>query len=215
MRLVTTEDVDLVATLAMCARLGKRRILEQLRDRYEDPQADRRAVFDYGLCRAVFLLNDPNDTDKGPHLVAALQAFSRCLELDPQWWLPRYLRAELASVLAGPDVGAAAPPPEQDLDALRRMQSGVAHAPAYFLSTHAATLRARLRAGAVEPGIEEFNAAVPAGKLTPAGFSLAFLDHPFRESVLLLRHLGHHATADSVKAVGLAIYPESQPLQVL
>jgi hypothetical protein len=214
MRLITRADVDIVATLALCARMGNaRKVLERLRDRFEDPQADPRAVLDYGLCRAVFLLNDPNDTDKGPHQVAAVQAFSRCLELDAQWWLPRFLRIEINSVVVGAVPGGASEPPENDLDRLLSFQTGVADAPPYFLSTHAARLRARLRAGLVEEAVEEFAASTPAADVAPARFSFPYLDLPFRESVLLLRHLGRHAAAASVKAMGLAIYSESLPLQ--
>ena len=221
MRLIAKADVDLVATLALCARMGTaRKIMEKLRDRYEDPDADAQAVLDYGLCRAVFLLNDANDTDKGPHQVAAVRAFTRCLNHDPGWWLPRFLRIELCSVLVGAALadtapgGAVQPHPQQDLVTLLALQTEVAKPPAYFASAHAALLRTRLRAGNVDDAVEAFAAAVPGVGAHRVRFALPYLDLPFRESVLLLRHLGRHAAADSVKATGLAVYPESLPLQV-
>ncbi len=216
MRLITSEDIDVAATLALCARMGNRRkVLERLRDRYEDPEANARAVVDYGLCRAVFLLNDPNDTDKGPHQVAALEAFSRCLDIDARWWLPRFLRIELASVPAGTaGGGSVAPPPERDIETLLAQQASAGEQRPYFISTHAAKLRARLRSGLVEKSTAEFAAAAQVLGVTPAGFSFPYLDLPFRESVILLRHLGRTAEADAVKATGLAIYPKSLPLQL-
>jgi hypothetical protein len=216
MRLVTRADVDLAATLALCARMGNAgTVLRRLRDRFEDPQADPRAVLDYGMCRAVFLLNDPNDSDKGPHQVAAVQAFTRCLEADPSWWLPRYLRMEINSVLLDTVPGVASQPPGCDLDALLEGQSGTADAPPYFLSTHAALLRHRLREGsAVEKAVEEFGAAVDALGAAPVGFSLPYLDLPFREAVLLLRHGGFVDAAASLRTTGLTLYPGSVPLQL-
>jgi len=215
MRLLTNADVELAATLALCARMGNaRKILERLRDGYEDPAAGPRAMLEYGLCRAVFLLNDRNDSDKGPHQLTAVQAFSRCLDLDPQSWLPRFLRIELNSVMGGVMPGGTSVPAEQDIETLLSLQAGVADPPPYFLSTHAARLRARLRTGTVTAAVEEFAAATAAAGVTAVGFSFPYLDLPFRESVLLLRHLGHSADAESVKATGLAIYRESLPLQV-
>jgi hypothetical protein len=219
MRLITRADIDLVATLALCARMGNAgKVLRALRDKFEDPRADPRAVLEYGLCRAMFLLNDPNDSDKGPHQVAAAQAFSRCLDLDARWWLPRFLRMEINSVLAGALPDAAAEPPERDVEALLSLQAQAVEAPPYFVSTHAARLRATLRTspdGAAAAGaVEEFTASAAAIGVAPARFSLAYLDLPFRESVLLLRHLGHDAAAASVRATGLAVYPESLPLQL-
>jgi hypothetical protein len=215
MRLLTKADIEMVATLALCARMGNaRKVLERLRDRFEDPAADARAMVEYGLCRAVFLLNDPNDSDKGPHQLTAVQAFSRSLDLDPQLWLPRFLRIELSSVLVGVVPGGASVPPERDIETLLSLQAGVAGAPSYFLSTHAARLRARLRAGLVGEAVEEFTAAAAAADVAAVDFSFPYLDLPFRESVLLLRHLGHSTDADSVKAIGLAIYRGSLPLQV-
>lgn len=215
MRLLTNADVELAATLALCARLGNaRKVLERLRDAYEDPAADPRAMLEYGLCRAVFLLNDRNDSDKGPHQLIAVQAFSRCLDLDPRSWLPRFLRVELNSVMAGVVPGGAPVPPEHDIETLLALQTDVADPPPYFLSTHAARLRARLRVGQVGEAVEEFAKAAAAADVTAVDFSFPYLDIPFRESVLLLRHLGHTADADSVKATGLAVYRESLPLQV-
>lgn len=215
MRMITRVDVETVATLALCARMGNaRKVLESLRDRYEDPDADPREVLEYGLCRAVFLLNDQNDTDKGPHQVAAVQAFSRCLAHDPQWWLPRFLRIELGSVLVGTVQGAAPEPPERDLDTLLSLQCDVAEPPPYFLSTHASRLRARLRGSQVDQAVEEFTASVPAAGVAAARFSFPYLDLPFRESVLLLRHLGRHDAADLVKSTGLGVYAGSLPLQI-
>jgi hypothetical protein len=215
MRLLTNADIEMAATLALCARMGNaRKVLERLRDRFEDPAADARALLEYGLCRAVFLLNDRNDSDKGPHQLTAVQAFSRSLEFDPRWWLPRFLRIELNSVTAGVVPDAAAVPPERDLETLLSLQAEVTDPPPYFLSTHAARLRARLRTGTVTAAVEEFAAATAAAGVTAVGFSFPYLDLPFRESVLLLRHLGHSADAESVKATGLAIYRESLPLQV-
>jgi hypothetical protein len=214
MRPITTADVDLVATLAMCARMGNaRRVLERLRDRYEDPDADPQAVLEYGLCRAVYLINDPNDSDKGPHQVAAVQAFTRCLEIDPHWWLPRFLRMEITSVLVAVVPGTASEPTGRDLEALLSTQAGTAAAPPYFLSTHAARLRDSLRAGPVEEAVTAFTAAATAMNVAPAGFSLPYLDLPFRESVRLLRQAGHDTAADPVKAMGLAVYPGSVALQ--
>jgi hypothetical protein len=222
MRLITRADVDLAATLALCARMGNARtVLRRLRDRFEDPKADPRAVLDYGLCRAVFLLNDPNDSDKGPHQVAAAQAFSRCLNLDPSWWLPRYLRMEINSVLVATVPGVASEPPERDLDALLSGQAEAAESPPYFLSTHAALLRHRLRDDpegttvdkAVDKAVEEFATAVDTVGLAPAGVALPYLDLPFREAVLLLRHAGHDDAAASLKTTGLTLYPGSLPLQ--
>ncbi len=212
MRLMTRADIDTVVMLALCARMGNaRKVMERLRDRFEDPQADPQAIFDYGLCRAVFLLNDPNDTDKGPHQVAAVRAFSRCLELEPQWWLPRFLRIELSSVVIGAVPSDASEPPEYDLGTLLSFQEGVPDAPPYFISAHAARLRARLRAGEVEAAVHEFTAA--AADATPVEFVFPYLDLPFRESVRLLRHVGRHGAADAVKAIGLSTYPESLSLQ--
>jgi hypothetical protein len=214
MRLITRADVDLAATLALCARMGNARtILTRLRDRFEDPLADPQAVLDYGLCRAVFLLNDPNDSDKGPHQVAAAQALSRCLDIDPSWWLPRYLRMEINSVLVDTVPGVDAEPPARDLETLLSGQAGVAGPPPYFLSTHAALLRQRLREGsAVDKAVEEFAAAVDTVAPVPAGISLPYLDLPFREAVLLLRHAGYDDAAASLRTTGLTIYPGSVPL---
>jgi hypothetical protein len=215
MRLIDGTDVDLAATLALCARMGNARtVLQRLRDRFEDPRADPRAVLDYGMCRAVFLLNDPNDSDKGPHQVAAVQAFSRCLEVDPSWWLPRYLRMEINSVLVDTVPGVTSEPPERDLEALLSDQAGTADAPPYFLSTHAALLRHRLREGSdVDKAVEEFGAAVDTVGVAPVGFSLPYLDLPFREAVLLLRHARHDDAAASMRTTGLTLYPGSLPLQ--
>jgi hypothetical protein len=218
MRLITRADVDLAATLALCARMGNARtVLQRLRDRFEDPQADPRAVVDYGLCRAVFLLNDPNDSDKGPHQVAAAQAFSRCLEIDPSWWLPRYLRMEINSVLVTTVPGVAAEPPERDLETLLSGQAEIAEPPPYFLSTHAALLRRRLRddpeGTTADKAFDEFAVAVDTVGLAPAGVALPYLDLPFREAVLLLRQAGHDDAAASVKTTGLTLYPGSLPLQ--
>jgi hypothetical protein len=218
MRLITRTDIDLAATLALCARMGNARtVLQRLRDRFEDPRADPRSVLDYGLCRAVFLLNDPNDSDKGPHQVAAAQAFSRCLAIDPSWWLPRYLRMEINSVLVATVPGVASEPPERDLEALLSGQADAAEAPPYFLSTHAALLRRRLREDpdgtTVDKAVEEFAAAVDTVGLAPAGVALPYLDLPFREAVLLLRHAGHDDAAAFLKTTGLTLYPGSLPLQ--
>jgi hypothetical protein len=212
MRLLTQADTDTMVTLALCARMSNaRKVMEGLRDRFEDPQADPQAILEYGLCRAVYLLNDPNDTDKGPHQIAAIQAFSRCLELEPRWWLPRFLRIELCSVVIGVVPTDVLKPSEHDLDLLLSFQEGVPDAPSYFLSAHAARLRARLRAGEVDAAVEEFTAA--AADVKQVAFALPYLDLPFRESALLLRHAGRHDAAEAVKATGLSIYPKSLPLQ--
>lgn len=218
MKLITRTDVDLAATFALCARMGNARtVLQRLRDRFEDPKADPRAVADYGLCRAVFLLNDPNDSDKGPHQVAAAQAFTRCLEIDPSWWLPRYLRMEINSVLVDTVPGVVSEPPARDLEALLTGQAEVAGAPPYFLSTHAALLRRRLReepeGPAVGKAVEEFTAAADTVGPARVGFALPYLDLPFREAVLLLRHAGYDDAAVALKTTGLALYPTSLPLQ--
>lgn len=215
MRLLTQADIDTMSTLALCARMSNaRKVMEGLRDRFEDPRADPQAILEYGLCRAVYLLNDPNDTDKGPHQVAAMQAFSRCLELEPQWWMPRFLRIELCSVVRGvfsTDIADMSEPSEHDLGMLLSFQEGVPDAPPYFVSAHAARLRARLRAGDVEAAVDEFTAA--AADARQVAFTVPFLDLPFRESVLLLRHVGRHDAAEAVKATGLSIYPKSLPLR--
>lgn len=215
MRLLTQADIDTMVTLALCARMSNaRKVMEGLRDRFEDPQADPQAIFEYGLCRAVYLLNDPNDTDKGPHQVAAIQALSRCLELEPQWWMPRFLRIELCSVVIGVIPTGILEPSEHDLDMLLSFQEGVPDAPPYFISAHAARLRARLRAGEVETAVDEFTASAAAADAKQVAFTLPYLDLPFRESVLLLRHVGSHNAAEAVKTLGLSIYPKSLPLQL-
>jgi hypothetical protein len=92
------------------------------------------------------------------------------------------------------------------------LQAGVSDAPPYFASTHAARLRARLRSGPADHAVDDMLAAVDG--IGPVRFSFPYLDLPFRESVILLRHVGRPAEADAVKATGLAIYPESLPLRL-
>jgi hypothetical protein len=224
MGLITASEAETFRSFIVASKMKRSRsLMEHFRDRYDHPDATPADAFNYGACRSVFLLNDPNDTDKGPHRSAALEAFSRCVDSDPKWWLPRYLRMQIASVVPEEllvNSGASQfsshdqVDPMEDAREVIALQRSCPQAYGYFLSPHATVLVEQLREGRVDEGLGRFRqeAATVVAERSP--YELPYLDIPLREAVVLLRREGRNEDADEVKAAGLVRYPHSNPLRL-
>lgn len=224
MGLITPAEAETVRTFIVASKMKRSRsLMEHFRDRYDHPEATPADAFNYGACRSVYLLNDPNDTDKGPHRSAALEAFSRCIDSDPEWWLPRYLRMQIASVVPEEllvNSGSSQFSSYDDVDPMedaRRviaLQRSSSEAHGYFLSPYATVLVAQLREGRFEEGLGRFREEAATVVAERSTYELPYLDIPLREAVVLLRRAGRNEEADEVKAAGLVRYPHSYPLRM-
>jgi len=218
---ITAKEADLMRTFSFSLKMkNHEKMVKHFKDKFEQ-ESNLHNAFNFGMCMSIYIIIDPNDSDKSKHLVAVNEAFEKCLRYKSEWWIVRYLRSEINEGIpeeAMQKTDAVPFPvfekanPAQDRELLIEQQRNSPKQFSYFLCPYIAQTRAYIRKGKIDEALACYKNGMTMVPIAKSPFNLSFLTRPFYETIVQLRKMGHTDAADEIKTCGLTLFPDSKNL---
>ncbi|MCU0285176.1 MAG: hypothetical protein MUF15_02140 [Acidobacteria bacterium] len=214
---ITDKEAELMHTFSISLKMKNHaKIAKYFKDRFEQNQENIDYAFECGMCMSIYIIVDPNDSDKAKHHVTVNDSFTKCLQHRSDWWIARYLRSIInLSIPEEPTLEDHFPSykkadPAEDRRILIAQQKNSPVKPSYFLCPYIAQTKAYILEGMIDEALDTYKTGlveIPVGK---SPFNLPYLSRPFYDTIVYFRKLGMTEMADEVKKNALILFPGSR-----